>query len=99
MELSYGVLQNSILITVIYLVLAGIVGYYILASFSIVQVAAVMLWTSLLIGVAVAPYSDIILKWREEVLSKGLGKAWLGISIWTVIAVWVLYAVLTRTGS
>ncbi len=99
MEVTYAILQKVVVITGIYLMLAVIVGYYVLAGLSIVQVASVMLWTSLLIGVGLAPYSNIILKLREEILSVGLSKAWLAMLIWAVIAIWVLYAVFTKTGS
>lgn len=78
---------------VIYAVLAAIVGYYVLTTIHIIDVAAVMLFTSLLIGVSLAPYSTSLLKLREDVMNIGVGKAWLPMLIWGILALWVLYAV------
>ncbi len=87
------VLKNEVLTTLTYLVLAVIVAYYIFADLTVVQVAAVTLWVSLLIGIGVAPYSKILLKSRDELLSAGISKAWLAMVIWAVLAIWVLYVV------
>jgi hypothetical protein len=94
-----ALLRNTILMTVVYLVLAAIVGYYILRSFSIVQVAAVMLFTSLLIGLALIPFSETMLSIREGLLGSRLDilrKTWLTLLIWIAIAVWTLYEVFTK---
>ncbi|MFQ5804590.1 MAG: hypothetical protein ACE5JQ_17005 [Candidatus Methylomirabilales bacterium] len=93
MNITGPLLGHYVLTTIIYLILAVIVGYYVVTTVSIVEVAAIMLLTSLLIGIGVAPYSSTILKWREEILSIGVGRAWLAMVIWAVLAVWVLYAV------
>ncbi len=87
------VLKNEVLTTLTYLVLAVIVAYYIFADLTVVQVAAVTLWVSLLIGIGAAPYSKILLKSRDELLSAGISKAWLAMLIWAVLAIWVLYVV------
>ncbi len=86
-------LKNEVLTTLTYLVLAVIAGYYIFTDVTVVQVAAVTLWVSLLIGIGVAPYSKILLKSRDELLSAGISKAWLAMLIWAVLAIWVLYVV------
>jgi len=88
-----AMLKNEVLTTLVYLVLAVIVGYYIFADLTVVQVASVTLWVSLLIGIGVAPYSKILLKSRDELLSTGISKAWLSMLIWAGLAIWVLYAV------
>ncbi|MFQ5572518.1 MAG: hypothetical protein ACE5G0_22825 [Rhodothermales bacterium] len=93
MNITGGLLGHYVLTTIIYSILAVIVGYYVLTSVSIVEVAAIMLLTSLLIGIGVAPYSGTILKWRDEILSIGVGRAWLAIVIWAALALWVLYTV------
>ena len=91
-------LENKLVATLIYLILALIVGYYVLLSLSIVEVAAVMLFTSLLIGLAWIPYSDDVIKLRKEMLNKRnvVSKNWLSIIIWIVIALWVLYTVFAK---
>lgn len=93
MKWAKGMLKNELLITLIYFVLAVIVGYYVFAELTVVQVAAVTLWVSMLIGIGFVPYSKILLKTSDELLSVGISKAWLSMLIWAVLAVWVLYAV------
>ena len=93
MKWANGMLKNELLITLIYLVLAVIIGYYIFAELTVVQVAAVTLWVSMLIGIGFVPYSKILLKTSDELLSVGISKAWLSMLIWAGLAIWVLYAV------
>ncbi len=90
MKLTEAVWKNGTLLGIICLVLSAVVGYYIFASISIVQVAAVMLFTSLLIAVAWAPYPNAVLKLRKVV---SLKKSWLSVLIWLAIAIWTLYAI------
>ncbi len=96
MILAQPILRNSVVALLVYLVLAAVVGYFIFSSMTIVQVGAVMLFTSLLMGVGLAPYSQVILKVGEEMLTEGVGKAWLSMLIWTGISLWVLYGVLIQ---
>jgi len=96
MNFAQPILRNSVVALLVYLVLAAVVGYFIFSSMTIVQVGAVMLFTSLLMGVSLAPYSQLILKVGEEILTEGLGKAWLSMLIWTCISLWVLYGVLIQ---
>lgn len=90
-------LGNPRLATAVYAVLAIVVGYYVFASLHIVDVAAVMLFTALVMGVGMMPYSKALLKLAGEMSatrSDLLRNAWLPIVIWTVIALWVLTSVL-----
>ncbi len=96
MNFAQPILRNSVVAPLVYLVLAAVVGYFIFSSMTIVQVGAVMLFTSLLMGVGLAPYSQVILKVGEEMLTEGVGKAWLSMLIWTGISLWVLYGVLIQ---
>ncbi len=75
-----------------YLVLAVITGYYVLTNVNIVDVAAVMLFTSFLMGLTLAPYHDSLFKLRDEALRTGWQKIWLPLVIWAALACWVLYA-------
>ncbi|MBM4293587.1 MAG: hypothetical protein FJ126_01600 [Deltaproteobacteria bacterium] len=77
----------------IYSMLTIVVGLFVFAKLNIVDVAGVMLFTSLLIGIGLIPYTNAILTLRDEVLAQGLGKAWLSLLLWLGIALWVLYAV------
>ena len=83
-------------ITALYIVLAGVVGYFILTSLSIVQVTAVMLFAAILFGLGLLPYSETMLKLTQEMSdnrAEMLRKNWLAIVIWVTIAIWTLYAV------
>lgn len=93
MKTAGALLKNQVLTTIIYSVLAVIIGYYVFTALSVVQVAAVMLFTSTLIGIGLAPYSKIILKLGEELSDVGVSKAWLAMLIWGMLAIWVLYSV------
>jgi len=96
MNFAQPILRNSVVALLVYLVLAAVVGYFIFSSMTIVQVGAVMLFTSLLMGVGLAPYSQVILKVGQEMLTEGVEKAWLSMLIWTCISLWVLYGVLIQ---
>ncbi len=96
-KVAEPLLGNPRLATTVYGVLAIVVGYYVFASLHIVDVAAVMLFTALVMGVGMMPYSKALLKIAEEMSatrSELLRNAWLPIVIWTVIALWVLTSVL-----
>ncbi|MEE8493037.1 MAG: hypothetical protein V3S25_03250 [Nitrospirales bacterium] len=96
-KVAEPLLGNPRLATTVYGVLAIVVGYYVFASLHIVDVAAVMLFTALVMGVGMMPYSKALLRIAEEMSatrSELLRNAWLPIVIWTVIALWVLTSVL-----
>jgi hypothetical protein len=77
---------------VVYLLLAVIVGYYVFSVLDIVEVASVMLFTSILIGFNFLCYSD--LKIKEEIPQNRLDvirKFWLPILIWAGLALGILF--------
>lgn len=78
---------------VIYLVVLVICGYYIFTSLDLIDVAVVMLFTSILIGLGLIPYAASLLKVTQEIAAIGLGKMWLAWIIWAAIAVAVLYRI------
>ena len=84
--------KNTIVITTVYVVLAVLVGLYIFASFNIVQVAAVAVFISLLMGIGFAPFSQKLIAMNNEVIEER-GKAWLAMLIWAAIAIWTLWVV------
>ena len=92
-KLVHVILKSKAVVSIIYLILAVIVGYYLFQSLTIIQVGAVMLFTALLYGLAFIPFMDNILP-IKKVLQKGKlwSKAWLSIVIWIIIAIWILYA-------
>ncbi|MHB8069618.1 MAG: hypothetical protein ACYDIC_17130 [Desulfobaccales bacterium] len=86
------VLEHNELIVGIYLALILITGYFIFFTLNLIDVAVVMLFTSLLTALALLPYSTALFKLREEI-SVGVGKSWLAGLIWGALAVAVLYKV------
>jgi len=77
----------------IYLVLLVITGYFIFTSLDLIDVAVVMLFTSILLGLSLIPFLASIPQLREAIVSVGLAKFWPGLIIWVVIAVAVLYRI------
>lgn len=95
-KISKGMLKKTVLVKIVYLILAIIVGYYIFSSLNIVVVASVMLFTSLLIGLNFLSYSKAIPEILKEIPEKRLaiiGKFWFPILIWVALAIWTLFAV------
>jgi hypothetical protein len=98
-KLADAILRNTIITTIAYSLIAVIVGYFIFRSFSIVQVAAIMLFSSILIGIGLLPFSEIFLSIRDEMLGSRsyiLRKTWFTLLIWITIALWTLYAVFAK---
>ncbi len=93
-KIAKAILNRPTLTGIISFILSLIVGYYILTTLSIVQVAATMLLLSLLIGVAYSVYSKKLLSLIVEIV-KEKRKAWLVMSIWAVIAIWILFTILS----
>ena len=85
---------NFILDTEIYLILLTVVGFYLLQHFTIIEIGAVMLFTSLLMVMAWIPYSDDLMQMKHKVVKDGLRKSTLAILIWVVLIIWMLLSVL-----
>ncbi len=77
----------------IYAGAAAVVGILVLSQVSVIVVGAVMLWTGLLMGLAMMPYKEMMLKWRDEIAQQGLEKIWWALAIWVGLALWILVAV------
>jgi len=98
-KLADAILRNTIILTIAYLLIAVIVGYFIFRSFSIEQVAAIMLFSSILIGLGLLPFSETFLAIRDEMLGSRsyiLRKTWFTLLIWITIALWTLYVVFSK---
>jgi hypothetical protein len=93
MGLSAAFLGHYNLVMGIYLGLLLVTGYYIFTSLDLIDVAVVMLFTSTLVGLTLIPYTGAMVKMGEEIGVQGLGRAWLGLLLWVVIAGAVLYRV------
>jgi hypothetical protein len=77
----------------VYLALIILVGYYIFASLDLIDIALVMFFTSLVIGITLIPYSESLLKVGGEFATTGLGRQWLPALIWGALGVAVLYRI------
>jgi hypothetical protein len=91
MNLVEVFLKHYAFIWWVYLALIIITGYYIFTSLDLIDIVLVMFFTSLVIGVSLIPFSAAWLKLGREIAAKGLGKAWMSVVIWGVLAVAVLY--------
>ena len=77
----------------IYLGLLVITGYVVFTRIDLLDVAVVMLFTSILLGLSLVPYLASVPKLTEAIVSVGLAKFWPGFDIWAAIAVAVLYRI------
>ena len=94
MNTAGAMLNHPRACTWVYAVLAAVVGYIVFTRMDIVEVVSAMLLTSLLMGVALAPWSRTILTLGKEMAGEGFGRLWPVMAIWAVIAVWALHAVI-----
>ncbi|MBL7206268.1 MAG: hypothetical protein ISS36_01575 [Candidatus Aenigmarchaeota archaeon] len=92
LKFAKAVWKRSELLSATCLLFLIIIGYFILLELTIVQVAAVMLFTTILMGLNMAAYPKAMEKLINEVLRKR-SRFWASMIIWVVIALWVLYAV------
>jgi hypothetical protein len=88
-----GFLDYHAVVIGIYLVILIVSGYYTFTSLDLIDIAVVMLFTSTLTGLTLMPYSESMLKFGQEIGTRGFGKAWLPMIVWAVLAVAVLYRV------
>ena len=89
-------LGHYTLIMGVYLVLLVITGYFVFTSLDLIDVAVVMLFTGVLLGLSLLPYLTAIPNFPEAIVKVGFAKAWPTWIIWAGIAVAVLYRVLAK---
>jgi hypothetical protein len=89
--------QTSVMI--VYLVLLVITGYFVFSNLNLIDLAVAMFFTSLLIAISILPFATVLPKLREEIISIGVGKAWLAVLLWGGLAVTVLYKVFSPSGN
>ncbi len=94
MQMSEKLLQDPKRALKIYGAGAAIVGLPVLLCIDIVEIAAVMLWTSLLVGLGFLSYSgDLLSTYKQHIEQVDLAKIWWLLGLWGVLAIYVLYAV------
>ena len=80
----------------LYLVLLAITGYFVFTSLDLIDVAVVMLFTSILLGLSLIPYLASVPQLPEAIVKVGFAKAWPAWILWVAIAVAVLYRIFAR---
>jgi hypothetical protein len=94
MGLAAVFLGHQAVLWVVYLALIILTGYYIFASLDLIDIALVMFFTSLVIGITLIPYAASLLKVGGEMAATGLGRQWLPALIWAALGVAVLYRII-----
>ncbi len=88
--LAQTLVGYTALVMVGYLILLAIIGYIMFTSIDLIDIAVVMLFTGLLVGLNLIPYAASLNTTMQEIASAGLGRAWIALVIWVAIAVAVL---------
>jgi hypothetical protein len=90
---TQGFLGHYSTMIVIYLALLIITGYFVFTSLDLIDVAVVMLFTSILLGLSLIPYVASVPQLPEAIVSVGIAKVWPAWIFWAAIAVAVLYRI------
>ena len=77
----------------IYLVLLVITGYFVFTRIDLIDVAVVMLFTSILLGLSLIPYLASMPQLPQAIVNVGFAKVWPAWILWAAIAVAVLYRI------
>ncbi len=94
MNFAKGIYKNPVLLFIVELVLAAIVFYYLLQSFTIVQIMACVVFGALLTGLTFAVYAKELMPAFTKVFKAGIvKKAWLPLIIWVILLIWTLTAI------
>lgn len=89
-KVIYG---NSVITTIVALVLGAITLKYLLKSLTIIQIFAVMAFMGLLILIGAVSYSKEIMTLAKKLLKDRncLKRAWLAVIIWVALIIWGFY--------
>jgi len=92
MKFAFKLYSKPALLVIIELILALILFYYLLQSFTIVQIMAGVLLGALLTGMTFAAYGKETIAWAKKIMNTKslLKKAWLPMLLWLILMVWAL---------
>ena len=76
-----------------YLVLLVITGYFVFTRLDLIDVAVVMLFTSVLLGLSLIPYVASVPQLPEAIVRVGIAKVWPAWILWAAIAAAVLFRI------
>jgi len=86
---TYG--KNSGLMSIVFIILAIVVFYYLIQVMTIVQIFAAMAFCGLLAGIAITAYPQDITAFAKRILKGKMSPLlWLVTIVWLVLSVWVL---------
>lgn len=92
MNFSKKLYSNKTTYTIVSLILAAVVLYYLLLEITIVQILAVVAFVALLMMIGLGPYYNSLAKIAETQIKKGnfWKDNWFYILIWGALIVWAL---------
>jgi hypothetical protein len=93
---TQGFLGHYNVIVCIYIVLLVITGYYVFTRLDLIDVAVVMLFTGILMGLSLIPYLALVPQLPQAIVKVGVAKVWPVWILWAAIALAVLYRVLAN---
>ena len=80
---------------IVYLLLAAIIFYFLLQTFTIVEIFAVLAFCSFFIFLGLFAYSKNMLAFAKKIYDKRFNEwCWIQIIIWLALSLWVLYEIL-----
>jgi hypothetical protein len=92
MDFAEKLAEKKNLMKIIYILLAALVGYYVLSAVNIVTAFAVIVFGSLLYGISLMPHMDHFVKLHQRMKPGQMLKThWLSFVIWIALSVYVLY--------
>jgi hypothetical protein len=86
-------LDHYAVVMAFYVILLVITGYFIFTSLDLIDIALVMLFTGILMGLSLLPYLEAMPKFPEAVAAVGFAKVWPAWVIWAAVCVAVLYRI------
>ena len=92
--------KNTLICSIIYVILIIIVGFFIFTNIPIAQVSAVLLFSFTLLGLALIPYCKSMIDSMAQTLQSRkdvLKKMWLPILIYLIIAIYTLLVIIQPT--
>lgn len=91
-KMAEKMLKKPMAITILYLIFAVILGYYLLAELTIVQIIPAMFFGIMLYALMLIQYPKLMLGFSKE-YAKDRWKVWPFWLIYIALSVWVLYVV------
>ena len=81
--------------TPVFIILAGIVLYYLLQTMTIVQIMAAATFTALLVASAFASYGKDLVKLSKKMLNQSWGFwLWIYVLVWIALMGWTAYEII-----